>query len=207
MKQGSFWIFEIHMISISQITKINNWEWEIPVTLRKDMRVPARIFASQRILESLLGDRSLEQLINVTTLPGIEHAALLMPDAHEGYGFPIGGIAATNYPDGVISPGGIGYDINCGVRLLRTEMNQKEIINHLDKLSGELYKQVPSGVGKGGQMKLKIKEVDAVLRKGAKWAIERDYGKPDNLKYIESFGRLKEAEPDKVSHLAKRRGY
>jgi tRNA-splicing ligase RtcB len=193
------------MISINQINKINNWEWEIPVTLRRDMRVPARIFASQQILESLLRDKSLEQLINVTTLPGIQNAALLMPDAHEGYGFPIGGVAATSYPDGVISPGGIGYDINCGVRLLRTKMNQGEIYKHLDNLSRELYKQVPSGVGKGGQLKLKIKEVDDVLRKGAEWAVEKGYGKPDNLNFIESFGRLKEAEPGKVWDCIKTR--
>jgi len=195
------------MVNIVQINKINNWEWEIPVTLRKDMRVPARIFASKEILEALLRDKSLEQIINVTTLPGIQIAALLMPDAHEGYGFPIGGIAATSYPDGVISPGGIGYDINCGVRLLRTELKQNDISKHLDRLSKELYKHVPSGVGRGGQIKLKIKEVDAVLRKGALWAVEQGYGKSENLQFIESNGKLKESEPGKVSQVAKRRGH
>jgi tRNA-splicing ligase RtcB len=195
------------MIKIDQINKIDDWEWEIPLTHRKDMLVPARIFASKEILESLLRDKSLEQIVNVTTLPGIQGAALLMPDAHEGYGFPIGGIAATSYPDGVISPGGIGYDINCGVRLLRTELNQDNINQHLDRLSKALYKHVPSGVGRGGIIKLKIKEIEAVLRKGAVWAVDRGYGKSENLKYIESNGRLKEAEPGKVSDIAKRRGH
>jgi tRNA-splicing ligase RtcB len=195
------------MVNIDQIVKINDWEWEIPVSLRKDMRVPARIFASKAILESLQRDKSLEQIINVTTLPGIQIAALLMPDAHEGYGFPIGGIAATSYPDGVISPGGIGYDINCGVRLLRTELRWDMIVKHLDRLSKALYKFVPSGVGRGGKIKLKIKEVDAILRKGALWAVHQGYGESDDLKFIESNGRLKAAEPGKVSGLAKRRGH
>jgi tRNA-splicing ligase RtcB len=195
------------MINIDQIRRINDWQWEIPTTVRKDMRVPAYIFASHEILTSLLKDKSLEQLINVTTLPGIQIAALLMPDAHEGYGFPIGGVAATSYPEGVISPGGIGYDINCGVRLLRSKLTRKDIINHLDDLSKELYKQIPSGVGKGGPFKLKLKEVDAVLRKGVEWAIDLGYGPQEHLKYIESHGRLREADPGKVSSTAKKRGH
>lgn len=195
------------MLQWNQIRKINDWQWEIPASVRKDMRVPAHIFASREIVESLLTDKSLEQLINVTTLPGIQLAAILMPDAHEGYGFPIGGVAATSYPDGVISPGGIGYDINCGVRLLRSELTFDDVSRHLEQLSRELYKQVPSGVGRGGPIRLKINEVDAVLRKGAEWAVDHGYGDPDHLKYIESNGRLPEAESGKVSDIAKRRGH
>ena len=195
------------MIQWNQIQKINDWQWEIPASVRKDMRVPAHVFASREIIESLLTDKSLEQLINVTTLPGIQLAAILMPDAHEGYGFPIGGVAATKYPEGVISPGGIGYDINCGVRLLKSDLVFEDVSGHLDQLSKELYKQVPSGVGKGGPIRLKIKEVDKVLRKGAEWAVDHGFGDPRHLEYIESNGRLPEAEPGKVSDMAKRRGH
>jgi tRNA-splicing ligase RtcB (3'-phosphate/5'-hydroxy nucleic acid ligase) len=195
------------MVRFDQLVKINEWQWEIPAGTRGDMLVPARIFASQQIIESLLKDRSLEQLINVTTLPGIQIAALLMPDAHEGYGFPIGGVAATAYPDGVISPGGIGYDINCGVRLLRSSMEYTEIKDHLEKLSKELYREVPSGMGKGGALKLKMREIDDVLRKGASWAVENGYGEEDDLNFIESNGSLKEAQPETVSPRAKQRGH
>ncbi|MBR9998128.1 MAG: RtcB family protein [Cyclobacteriaceae bacterium] len=174
---------------------------------RADMRVPAIIFASQPIIEALLTDRSLDQLLNVTTLPGIEMAALLMPDAHEGYGFPIGGVAATKYPDGVISPGGIGYDINCGVRLLKSALDFKDIRNHLEDLSKQLYREVPSGMGKGGPLKLKNKEVEGVLRYGAAWAVENGYGHGEDLEFIESNGRLTDARIKTVSTRAKQRGH
>jgi len=195
------------MVSFEQLVKINDWEWEIPITTRHDMRVPAYIFASLPIIEALLADRSLDQLINVTTLPGIEMAALLMPDAHEGYGFPIGGVAATRYPHGVISPGGIGYDINCGVRLLKSDLLYKDVKERLEILSKELYKYVPSGMGKGGPLKLKINEVNKVLQKGAAWAVSNGYGVDTDLLYIESNGRLKEAETKSVSSKAKQRGH
>jgi tRNA-splicing ligase RtcB len=131
-----------------ELKKISEVQWEIPKSFRNDMRVPARVFAHEGMLESIIEDRSLNQLVNVSTLPGIQRAALVMPDVHEGYGFPIGGVAATEYPDGAISPGGIGYDINCGVRLLKSYSTVKEIYNFLIPLSKEVYKQVPSGVGK-----------------------------------------------------------
>jgi tRNA-splicing ligase RtcB len=194
------------MITKEQLIKINDWQWEIPLRTRSDMWVPALIYASESIVEALLEDRSLDQLINVTTLPGIEVAALLMPDAHEGYGFPIGGVAATKYPDGVISPGGIGYDINCGVRLLKSEAIYEEIRNEMEKLSKELYKKVPSGMGKGGVLKLTLKEMDQVLRKGAIWAVENGYGEEVDLDFIESKGVLRDAEVRSVSPRAKKRG-
>src|SRR3990172_3551367 len=112
------------------LKKISDYLWEIPKSFRKDMRVPARIYASETLLSEIFRDRSLEQLVNVTTLPGIKKQALVMPDAHEGYGFPVGGVAATSFPDGVISPGGIGYDINCGVRLLTSLLSFKELAPH-----------------------------------------------------------------------------
>ncbi len=195
------------MVLKEQLIRVNDWEWEIPLGTRDDMRVPAIIFASQPILDALLTDRSLDQLINVTTLPGIQMAALLMPDAHEGYGFPIGGVAATRYPDGAISPGGIGYDINCGVRLLRSQFFFHDVKDHLEKLSKELYRQVPSGMGKGGPLKLKNKEIDRVLRKGATWAVEEGLGIETDLIFIESNGMLKDAQVKNVSTRAKQRGH
>src|SRR4030042_1444995 len=134
------------MLAIKNLIKISDYLWEIPKSYRADMLVPVRIFATEKLLEDILRDRSLEQLVNVTTLPGIQKAALVMPDAHEGYGFPIGGVAATLYPDGAISPGGIGYDINCGVRLLLSEKNIADIKNYSEILANELFKNIPSGV-------------------------------------------------------------
>jgi tRNA-splicing ligase RtcB len=195
------------MVLKEQLIRVNDWEWEIPLGTRGDMRVPAIIFANQPILDALLTDRSLDQLINVTTLPGIQMAALLMPDAHEGYGFPIGGVAATRYPDGAISPGGIGYDINCGVRLLRSQLFFQDVKDHLEKLSKELYRQVPSGMGKGGPLKLKNKEIDHVLRKGAAWAVEEGLGIATDLNFIESNGMLKDAQVKNISARAKQRGH
>ncbi len=180
--------------------------WEIPVTFREDMRVPARVLSSEPLLDAIVGDRSLNQLVNVATLPGIQKAALVMPDAHEGYGFPIGGVAATEYPGGVISPGGIGYDINCGVRLMVSTLALKDIREHLEALSKELYAQIPSGMGKGGNIRLSVEEVDAVLREGAEWAVARGYGTREDLDYIESHGKLADADPAKVSENAKKRG-
>ena len=129
------------------LKRISDIEWEIPKSFRSDMRVPARIYASESMLESIGQDRSLNQLVNVSTLPGIQKAALVMPDVHEGYGFPIGGVAATKFPDGAISPGGKGYDINCGVRLASTGLQKKDVGNRLNKLIQELFKTIPTGVG------------------------------------------------------------
>ena len=181
--------------------------WEIPMTAKPGMRVPAHVYASEELLPALLQDRSLEQLMNVATLPGIRKAAMVMPDAHEGYGFPIGGVAATNYPDGVISPGGIGYDINCGVRLLKTEKTYTDVASHLEELSKQLYAEIPSGTGKGGMLKLNRNDVDRVLLKGAEWAVENGYGQHSDLGYIESHGRLSDADPSAVSDRAKTRGH
>ena len=170
------------------------------------MRVPAHIYADEDLLEAMLADRSLQQLINVATLPGIQKAAMVMPDAHEGYGFPIGGVAATSYPNGAISPGGIGYDINCGVRLLLTNMNHAAMTRHLRVLSQELYQQIPSGVGKGGALKLSTKKIDQVLVRGARWAVDQGYGHEADLPHLESHGCLPGADPTYVSNRAKQRG-
>lgn len=189
------------------LKRINDYIWEIPQNFRQDMRVPARIFASEKILTDILQGHSLEQLINVTSLPGIQKFALAMPDIHEGYGFPVGGVAATSFPDGIISPGGIGYDINCGVRLLKSKLTLKEISPYLKKLAKELFKEIPSGVGKEGSLKLGVNKLDKILNKGVPGIIEEGYGEKKDLSYIESGGVLQNADPSVVSDNAKRRGH
>ncbi len=199
-------IFEMRKVEKQHIVKLEDYLWEIPKSFRQDMRVPARILASETILDAIIEDRSLNQLVNVATLPGIQKASMVMPDVHEGYGFPIGGVAATTYPDGVISPGGIGYDINCGVRLLLSNLNINDITNHREKLSKKLYAEIPSGMGKGGHIKLSQLQIENVLVKGAEWAVEHGYGQREDLEYMESHGRLQEADPSYVSDMAKKRG-
>ena len=188
------------------ISKIKDFLWEIPGNFHKRMRVPARILASEALLDNIMEDRSLVQLVNVASLPGIQTASWVMPDVHEGYGFPIGGVAATLYPDGAISPGGIGYDINCGVRLLTSNKTMAEVQDRLEQLSEELYKHVPSGMGKGGSIKLSSRQMHEVLKEGARWAVRNGYGNEDDLNFIESRGTLEQADPRLVSERAKKRG-
>jgi tRNA-splicing ligase RtcB len=188
------------------LTKIHDWLWEIPQSYRADMRVPARVYADEKMLDALLTDRSLEQLVNVTTLPGIQRYAVAMPDAHEGYGFPIGGVAAVDAEEGAISPGGIGYDINCGVRLMRTQAMLDDIQPRLQKLAHSLAREIPSGVGRGGRLSMKPGELDLVLRDGARRAVQLGYGDAADLERIESEGAIPNAEPRLVSENAKQRG-
>lgn len=194
------------MITKNVLTKISDMIWEIPRSYRPDMLVPARVFATERMLDEVFNDRSLEQLVNTATLRGIQGWALAMPDAHEGYGFPIGGVAAIAYPDGIISPGGIGYDINCGVRLLRAQLSIDEIKDHLENLAQEIYRQVPSGVGRGGQLELNSIELDKVLRTGVNWMVKHGYATEGDARHTESYGMLDNADPDSVSAEAKKRG-
>jgi len=171
------------------------------------MRVPARFYASETMLEQILADRSLEQLVNVATLPGIVGYAIAMPDIHEGYGFPIGGVAAFDLDQGVISPGGIGYDINCGVRLLASRSSFETIRDKIPDLASEIYRQVPSGVGRGNRITFSSARLDRVLCEGARCMVEFGYGKPDDLAHIESGGVLDVADPSMVSQQARQRGY
>ena len=189
------------------LEKVHDHLWEIPQSHRPDMLVPARVYASEAMLDSILGDRSLEQLVNVTTLPGIRKYAIAMPDVHEGYGFPIGGVAAIDARDGVISPGGIGYDINCGVRLLRSGKMFAAVEPILARLAHSIAREVPSGVGRGGSVKLKGEDFDRVLRDGAARAVEMGYGEEEDLRHIESGGKLDGAEPRLVSQAARERGH
>lgn len=193
-------------IDKKHLHKLTDYLWEIPKSFRSDMRVPARVYATEHMLEEIMQDRSLDQLVNVSTLPGIREYALVMPDAHEGYGFPIGGVAAFSKSDGIISPGGIGYDINCGVRLLRSEKTADEIGPNRAKLGEMIFKEVPSGVGKGGNLKLRAGELDGVLARGAREMIRLGYGAEKDLESIESQGMLEEADPLFVSDGAKKRG-
>jgi tRNA-splicing ligase RtcB len=185
---------------------LSGWLWEIPRAYRNDMRVSARFYASESMLDLILSDRSLEQLVNVATLPGIVGHAIAMPDIHEGYGFPIGGVAAFDLERGIISPGGIGYDINCGVRLLATKAPFERIREKIPDLAREIYRRVPSGVGRGNRITFSPVQLDRVLREGAPSMVGFGYGEHEDLGCIESGGVLDVADPVKVSIQAKQRG-
>ncbi len=181
--------------------------WEVPASARPDMRVPARVFADPELLEAIRGDRSLWQLENVATLPGIVDAALAMPDVHQGYGFPVGGVAATELPDGVVSPGGVGYDINCGVRLLALPLTEAELGARREALVPELSRAVPAGAGKHGELALAGETLDRLLLEGPRLLVEElGVGTQDDLDRTESGGCLPGADPAAVSERAKTRG-
>ncbi|MFQ5615653.1 MAG: RtcB family protein [Anaerolineales bacterium] len=194
------------MISIHNLKKINDYEWEIPKSYRGDMRVPVRVFATQELLEAVMQDKSLEQAVNTATMPGLVGHVTVMPDMHQGYGFPIGGVAATRYPDGVISPGGVGYDIGCGVRLLASKIEYEAAEKHLDGLATMLDQYCPSGVGKKGTVPVSEKELDQVCRDGARWALRNGYATEMDVRRTEEGGRLDGADPAFVSKRAKQRG-
>ncbi len=170
------------------------------------MLVPGRVFASDALMGSVIEDRAADQVANVAHLPGIIEASFAMPDIHWGYGFPIGGVAATGVEDGVISPGGVGFDINCGVRLLRTGLTEDEVRPRLKELVDQLFRDVPSGLGSSGRVRLKGKEIDEVLTKGAQWAVDRGLGEAEDLEMTEEEGCIAGADPSKVSPRAKKRG-
>jgi len=194
------------MITKKILKKITDYLYEIPKEFRSDMRVPARIYTDEKLLEAILQDRSLEQAVNVATLPGILKYSLAMPDIHQGYGFPIGGVAAIKWDGGVISPGGVGYDINCGVRILTSQITRPELEPKFEHLIDSLFQTVPSGVGKGGKLVVTKKEMDVVMSEGIDWAIKKDFATKDDKEYCEENGRIKSANPDKVSEAAKKRG-
>ena len=186
------------------IKRIATHEWEVPIGFVAGMRVPARFFLSDLLGESL-EPGAIQQLANVATMPGIIKNALAMPDIHWGYGFPIGGVAAFDLTEGVISPGGVGFDINCGVRLLTTPLAQKDIGGRHDLIE-KLFKEVPTGVGAKSALRVKGQELDTILVKGARWAVDAGYGEPNDLVRCEEGGFMKEANPKEVSSKAKQRG-
>jgi tRNA-splicing ligase RtcB (3'-phosphate/5'-hydroxy nucleic acid ligase) len=192
-------------MEIKQLKRLGEYQWEIPID--KGMRVPGIIFASEDLI-SEMDEKVRQQLSNVASLPGIVRAAIAMPDAHWGYGFPIGGVAAFDPEDGgIISVGGVGYDISCGVRNLQTGLTRDEIRPVLESLIDQLFRVVPSGVGSEGKIRLSPDELDGVLTGGAQWAVERGYGLLEDLAHTEEQGRLEGADPSCVSDIAKLRQY
>jgi len=188
-----------------QLVQINEWIWELPKT--GGMRVPGRIFADHELVEALRNDESLTQVANVAHLPGILRYSMAMPDIHYGYGFPIGGVAAFTVDEGVVSPGGVGYDINCGCRLMATDLRAAEVKDKIKALVDQIFRDVPSGVGSSGAIaKLSRKELEKLLVKGAAWAVENGYGSADDLERTEDGGALPGADPAAVSERAYARG-
>ncbi|MEM3184912.1 MAG: RtcB family protein [Candidatus Hadarchaeales archaeon] len=192
---------------MGKIKQIDEVRWEIPSDYKPGMLVPARIYADRELLEEMRKDMTLEQAANVAFLKGIYKYSITLPDGHQGYGFPIGGVAATDAEVGVISPGGVGYDINCGVRLLRTELKKEDVIPKLRQLVETLFRNVPSGLGSTGHVKLTPQQLDDVLRLGAKWAVENGFGWEEDLERLEEGGCMEGADPSKVSQEAKKRGF
>ena len=188
------------------ISKIEENLYEISKDYKPEMLVPARFYASPSMLEDIIKDKSLEQLANTATLKGILKYALAMPDIHEGYGAPIGSVFATDLAEGLISPGAVGYDINCGVKLLRSELFKTDLENHKEKLADLIFQTVPSGVGRGGYWRLSFKEMDEVLARGLDFLKQKGYADNEDLNYCESRGSLTSASSEAVSDLAKRRG-
>jgi len=189
-----------------QLIKIDDYRWQIPQNYKSGMRVPGLIYASEEMLVSMREEQALEQVANVAFLPGIVKFSLAMPDIHWGYGFPIGGVAAMDIENGVISPGGVGYDINCGVRLLRTNLRENEIRPKISQLISELYSNVPSGVGSEGKIKTNQKELKNIMTEGARWAVKQGLGLEEDLEVTEEGGCVKGADPEKISDRAIKRG-
>lgn len=194
------------MVSKKDFRKVEEYVYEIPKEFRPDMRVPARLYADEELLETALRDRSVEQLVNTATLPGVVKYTLAMPDIHQGYGPPIGGVIPSRTSDGIISPGAVGYDINCGVRLLRSNILAEEVKPIMEDIVNALFRGVPSGVGRGGDVRLTGRQMDEVLEKGAAWAVSQGYGTKDDLEHTEERGTLAGAEAGAVSERAKKRG-
>lgn len=194
------------MLTKQDLIKINEYLWKIPKTFRQDMRVPAGIYTSEKMLEDIFRDQSIPQLINGCTLPGIVKYGIAMPDCHEGYSVPIGFVGAIRTSDGVISPGACGFDINCGMKLLKSEYSEKDIKPHLESLAAEIQKEVPSGLGRGRQIKLSLEQIDRILEGGVTLLVKQGYGEKEDAENCEGQGRLEWADASAVSNYAKNRG-
>lgn len=189
------------------LEKLDEYRWRIPRNYMSGMRVDGRVYADEKLMKSIKNDQSLQQVANVAHLPGIVRYSLAMPDIHWGYGLPIGGVAATDPEnDGVISPGGVGSDINCGVRLVRTNLTVEDVRGKIKDLITALFAKIPCGVGKEGSISLSPKEEKEVLYKGSKWAVENGYGWSQDLEFTEEQGQLKNADPASISQRAFKRG-
>jgi tRNA-splicing ligase RtcB len=188
------------------LKKIDDLIWEIPVEYNRYMQVPARVYADEALLNSMRRDDTLVQALNITQLPGIQKYGITLPDGHQGYGFPIGGVAAFDTEEGIITPGGVGYDINCGVRLMRTDLTYKEVKPKAQELIDRIFRLVPCGVGVGGRIRVSTSQLDRAVSEGVDWAISEGYGWSGDSEHMEEGGCMKEANPDKVSNRAKNRG-
>jgi tRNA-splicing ligase RtcB len=193
------------------LKKIDEYRYEIPSDYKGEkgnlkMRTPGLIYASEKLIESISKDNAPEQVANVATLPGIVGKSMAMPDIHWGYGFPIGGVAGMDAEEGVISPGGVGYDINCGVRLVKTNLTVKDVTPKIKEIVDSMFNNVPSGVGSRGKIKLNMNQLDDVLENGAEWAVNNGYGWKEDMEFLEENGCMKNADSSKVSTFAKQRG-
>jgi tRNA-splicing ligase RtcB len=186
------------------LVQLDDYRWQIPA--EGGMRVPGLLFADRDLLEQMLSDRTPEQVKNAAHLPGILDASIAMPDAHWGYGLPVGGVVATDERNGVVSPGAVGYDIGCGVRLMRTRLTRADLAPHLEAIADRLHAEVPCGVGSRGTIAVSVRELDRVLRQGARWAVERGLGAASDLEHCEEGGTLADADPRAVSDGARDRG-
>ena len=186
--------------------KIGENQYQIDADSNSGMKVPVRIYADEPLLQKMLSDRTIMQAKNVSSIPGIVGQSIVLPDGHEGYGFPVGGVAAMDAEEGMISPGGVGYDINCGVRLLRSNLTEQTVRSKLKELVTDLFSSIPSGVGSKGAVRLSHSELDEVLVKGVNWAIDHGYGSSDDADVCEENGQIQNADPNKVSDKARKRG-
>jgi tRNA-splicing ligase RtcB (3'-phosphate/5'-hydroxy nucleic acid ligase) len=193
-------------IDRSQLRQLDDYRWLVPRSSRPGMRTDALIFADEGLLEAILKDLSIDQAMNVACLPGIVGRSLAMPDIHQGYGFPIGGVAATDWQKGVVSPGGVGFDINCGVRLLTSPLERGEAQPKMAPLLDQLFRDVPSGTGSEGHIDCTPAQLEQVLERGAGWTVEQGFGEPEDLVFCEESGRMESADASKVSHRARERG-
>ena len=189
---------------VTNLKQIDEYRWELPKT--GNMKVPGRIICSASMIGKTAGEEPLKQVANVAQLPGIQKASLAMPDIHWGYGFPIGGVAAFDWNSGVVSPGGVGYDINCGVRLATTALTETDVRPKLPELVNALYRNIPSGVGSTGSVKLSVAEEKKVLREGSNWALRQGFGEDSDIDHTEDGGSLPGADPDLISQRALQRG-
>jgi len=188
------------------VKRVDSYVWEIPQSYKSGMRVVGRVYSDEALMEKMRLDLTLEQCANVAHLPGIYKWAVTLPDGHEGYGFPIGGVAATDYEEGVLSPGGVGYDINCGVRLLRTDFDERDVVPLLGKLLETLFDYIPSGLGSKGRIRVGPADLDRLALTGVEWAVKQGYGWREDAERCEENGCMKGADPSKVSPTAKNRG-
>lgn len=189
-----------------RVKKINDFTFKIEKDSSKGMNVPVTIYATDNLISKMVSDRTIDQAANVSTLPGVTKNVVVLPDGHEGYGFPVGGVAALDLEEGVISPGGVGYDINCGVRLLSTSLSEKDVKPNIKDLVNELFRSIPSGVGSQGSVKLTESNLNELLIEGVKWAVEKGYGWKQDAEVCEEGGRMIGADPQSVSNIARKRG-